>query len=90
MFFPVTTKVLPLLSAFAASIVAQDTKTTVFPFSGNGSVLESPSREESPLRPDMTRSSELLAYPPTVPANNFLPGNVFVRSCSDENRCRRA
>lgn len=78
MLFPVTTKALPLLSAFTVSIVAQDTKTTVFPFAGNGSVLESPSREESALRPDMTRSSELLAHPPTlpVPANNYLLGNV--------------
>ncbi|KAF3425804.1 hypothetical protein E2986_03298 [Frieseomelitta varia] len=84
MFFS-TTKVLPLLSAFAASIVAQDTKTTVFPFSGNGSVLESPSREESPLRPDMTRSSELVAYHPTVPANNFLPvpSRMFIHHRSD-------
>lgn len=78
MLLPVTTKALPLLSAFTVSIVAQDTKTTVFPFSGNGSVLESPSREESALRPDMTRSTELLARPPTlpVPANNYLLGNV--------------
>ncbi|XP_003486463.1 uncharacterized protein LOC100748281 [Bombus impatiens] len=82
MLFPVTTKALPLLSAFTVSIVAQDTKTTVFPFSGNGSVLESPSREESTLRPDMTRSSELLARPPTlpIPVNNYLlaPQRTFI------------
>lgn len=65
-----------LLNAFAASILAQDAKTTVFPLPGNGSVLESSARVGTALQPDMTRSSELLAHPTTAPVNNFLLGNV--------------
>lgn len=80
-FFARGTRVFPLLlSAFAASILAQDAKTTVFPLAGNGSVLESSARVETALQQDMTRSSELIAHPTTAPVNNFLLGNV-TRDC---------
>ncbi|XP_017787993.1 PREDICTED: uncharacterized protein LOC108570617 [Habropoda laboriosa] len=78
-------KILPLSSLFVASIIAQDVKTMVFPFSGNGSAAESPSSIESTFRPDMTRSSEPLARPPTVPANYFLPSpqRTYINHRSD-------
>lgn len=73
--FPLpVTRVLSVLTAFAVSIAAQDAETTVLPFPGNVSTLESPGKTEAAPRPDITRSSELVAYP-TVPANYFLPGN---------------
>ncbi|CAK9812661.1 hypothetical protein ANTQUA_LOCUS7353 [Anthophora quadrimaculata] len=73
MFHSSTMKILPLSSFLVVLIVAQDAKTMVFPFPGNGSAAESSGSVESTFPPDMTRSSEPLARPPTVPANYYLP-----------------
>ncbi|XP_017766994.1 PREDICTED: uncharacterized protein LOC108555722 [Eufriesea mexicana] len=71
--FPLPTRtVLSLLGAFAVSTAAQDAKTTVLPFPGNASILEPPGKMGPAPRPDITRSSELLAHP-TTPANHFIP-----------------
>ncbi|CAL7947783.1 unnamed protein product [Xylocopa violacea] len=85
MFSRLTIAVLPLLSAFAVLIVGQDAKTAALPFSGNGSAAESLVGAESAPRPDMTRSSEPLALPSTIPANHFLPApqRMFVHHRSD-------
>ena len=77
-------KILLVLGTLAALIVAQDTRTVVFPPNGNGSSLEMGSQIEPALQPDMTRGTvpATLVPPqpqpqPMLPSDYFFPGKDF-------------
>lgn len=82
---PQKMKVLPVLGAVIVLIAGQDTKTVVFPPSGNGSSLEIGSTVEPVPQPDMTQGTVLAAFvqpqqpqpQPMLPSDYFFPGKDF-------------
>lgn len=83
-------KILSVLGTFAVLIAGQDTKTVVFPPTGNGSSLETENKIEPVLQSDMTRAilAKLAPPPPLqsqpqpqpqpmLPSDYFFPGKDF-------------